>query len=80
MADNCSSASLACKKSQESNGYESNGYSVNDKRHSLECNGDNKDNNFGATVIKSRAVNYLLTKLRCKETSGRVKFFMCMSS
>ena len=31
-----------------------------------------KDNTFGATVIKSRAVNFLLTKLRCKETSGRV--------
>jgi len=30
-----------------------------------------KDNSFGATVIKSRAVNFLLTKLRCKETSGR---------
>ena len=33
---------------------------------------NNKDNAFGATVIRSRAVNYLLTKLRCKETSGRV--------
>ena len=31
-----------------------------------------KDNTFGATVINSRAVNFLLTKLRCKETSGRV--------
>merc|ERR1711936_615142 len=30
-----------------------------------------KDNTFGATVINSRAVNFLLTKLRCKETSGR---------
>ena len=33
---------------------------------------DEKDNTFGATVIKSRAVNFLLTKLRCKDTSGRV--------
>ena len=33
---------------------------------------DQKDNTFGATVINSRAVNFLLTKLRCKETSGRV--------
>ena len=33
---------------------------------------NHKDNTFGATVIDSRAVNFLLTKLRCKETSGRV--------
>ena len=32
---------------------------------------EEKDNTFGATVIKSRAVNFLLTKLRCKDTSGR---------
>ena len=56
------------------NGQKTNGSLPDDNLHTE--NGVNgNDNTFGATVIKSRAVNYLLTKLRCKETSGRVSIF-----
>ena len=56
-----------------SNGANINALAVNNGLRNGRTHSTSYNDAFGATVINSRAVNYLLTKLRCKETSGRVK-------
>ena len=71
MSDYSNANSNLSKTKTPGNGLTTNGSLAENNLHP--ANGAiEKDNTFGATVIKSRAVNYLLTKLRSKDTSGRV--------
>ena len=74
MSDFCNHNSNSIQTNISLNGPVTNGSTLSDTLNAENVHHE-QNNTFGATVIASRAVNYLLTKLRSKDTSGRVSVY-----
>ena len=75
MSDFCNHNSNSIQTNTSSNGPVTNGSTTLSDTLNAKNVHHEQNNTFGATVIASRAVNYLLTKLRSKDTSGRVSVY-----